>query len=162
MALPILYGGLAGLQLAGSYFAAQNVKETAELNREIANMNAEFAELDAYDAEIEGLSESARYQSVIDETIDTQRVLLEAQGVDTSFGSAAALQEESKFIGTLNKMEIEARAQERALGFERQADDIRLSSHLQFAKAEQRASDIMFQGVTSAAQTGLTGYARSR
>jgi len=109
-----LYGGLAALQLTGGYFASQNIKATARLNQEIADMNAQFAELDAYDALLEGESEKARYQSVIDSVLGEQQAIMEAQGVDTSFGSAASISEETKFTAELNLMEIEKQAQERA------------------------------------------------
>lgn len=157
-----LYGGLAALQLAGGYFASQNIKATAELNRDIANMNAEFAELDAYDSELEGYGEATRYQSVIDNTLAEQQAALTAADVDVSYGSAASIQEESKFMGELNKMEIEKQAQEKALGYKRQARDIRLGSTLEYGDAKTRAGQAMFGAVTGAAQTGLTGYQRSK
>ena len=69
MAAPLLYGGVAALNLVGGYFASENIKESARLNQDISEMNAQFAELDAYDAEIEGFTQEARYQSVIDTTL---------------------------------------------------------------------------------------------
>lgn len=157
-----LYGGLAGLQLAGGYFASQNIKESAKLNREIAEMNAEFAELDAYDAEIEGMSAATRYQSVIDNTLAEQTAQLAAADVDINYGSAASIQAESRFMGELNKMEIEKQAQEQALGFKRQARDYRLSGTMGYAEGKTRASQAMFSGVTSAIDSGVTGYKRSK
>jgi len=160
--LAALYGAQAGLQLAAGYFAAENIKATAELNRDIAEMNAEFAELDAYDAEIEGYTAQAKYQKVIDQTLSDQQLALSAANIDTSFGTAGAIREESKFIADLNKMEIEKRAQERTLGYEREARAIRMGSTLDFSQAQARASQVMFQSVLGASQSGLTGYQRSR
>lgn len=156
------YAAVAGLQLAGGYFASQNIKATAELNREIAEMNAEFAELDAYDAELEGLTQVARYQSQIDQVLGEQKAIMEAQGIDTGFGTAAAIQEETKFTGELNKMEIQKRAQEQALGFTRQARDIRLGGDMNLRDARTQAGQVMSQSVLGAAQTGLSGYKKSR
>ncbi|MCK5641238.1 MAG: hypothetical protein KAJ19_10585, partial [Gammaproteobacteria bacterium] len=113
--------GLAAFQLAGGYFAAENIRETARLNQDIAEMNAEFAELDAYDAEIEGFSAVARYQGVVDATLGTQQAELAAADVDVNFGSAASIQEETRFIADMNKMEIINQAEEKALGYEREA-----------------------------------------
>lgn len=157
-----LYGGLAALQLAGGYFASQNIKATAKLNRDIADMNAEFAELDAYDAEQEGYTRSTRYQSVIDNTLSEQQAALTANDVDVNYGSAGEIQEETRFIGELNKMEIEKQAQERALGYQRQARDFRIGGKLQYGSDTARASSAMFSGVTSALDSGLTGYQRSK
>lgn len=158
----ILYGGMAALQLAGGYFAADNIKKTAKLNQDISDMNAEFAELDAYDAEVEGYSQTARYQSVVDKTLATQQAELAAADVDVSFGSAAAIQQETRFVAELNKMEIEKRAQEQSLGYKRQARDYRFGSFLQNVEAESRAAQVKFQAFAGAVKTGVSGYARSR
>ena len=155
-------GGLAALQLAGGYFASQNIKATAELNRDISDMNAEFAELDAYDSELEGMTKQARYQHVIDNTLAEQSAIMLAQDIDINYGSAASIAAETKFTGQLNLMEIEKQAQQQALGFSRQARDINLSGALQYSDARTRAGSAMFSAVTGAAQTGLTGYERSR
>jgi len=157
-----LYGGLAALQLTGGYFASQNIKATARLNQEIADMNAQFAELDAYDALLEGESEKARYQSVIDSVLGEQQAIMEAQGVDTSFGSAASISEETKFTAELNLMEIEKQAQERALGYKRQARDLRTSGAMTRAQGDIEAGATRFTSALGAAQTGLTGYRRSQ
>lgn len=157
-----LYGGMAGLQLAGGYFASQNIKATAELNRDIADMNAEFAELDAYDAELEGYSAQARYQGVIDNTLAEQSAIMNAQDIDVNYGSAASVAAETKFTGEMNLMEIEKQAQMQALGYTRQARDIRLGSEMNYADSKTRAGQAMLSGITSAAQSGLTGYERSK
>ena len=155
-------GGLAALQLAGGYFASQNIKKTAKLNRDISEMNAQFAELDAYDAEVEGVSAQGRYQSVVDNTLAEQTAIMNAQDVDMNYGSNASIQAETKFNAQLNMMEIEKQAQMQALGYGRQARDIRLSGNMAMADAKTRAGQAIFQGVTSAAQTGLTGYERNK
>jgi hypothetical protein len=153
---------LAGAQLASGYFASQNIRATAALNKDIAEMNAEFAELDAYDSELEGMSAATRYQSVIDNTLAEQQTALAAADVDISYGSAASIGEETKFIGQLNQMEITKQAQEQALGYKRQSRDFKLSGFMQSAEGKSRASQAMASGITSAASTGLTGYERSR
>lgn len=150
--------GMAGLQLVGGYFASQNIKESARLNQEIAEMNAEFAELDAYDAIISGESEQARYQSIVDQTTSQQRAILAAKGVDTSFGSASSIEQETQFIAEMNLMEIEKRAQEQALGYKSQARQFRMSGEIEAAKARQQAGNVLFQSVLGAGKTALSGY----
>lgn len=154
----IALAAMAGVQLASGYFASQNVKATAELNRDIAEMNAEFAELDAYDAELDGISAQARYQSMIDNTLAEQSAIMHAQDIDVSYGSAASISEETKFNGQLNMMEIKKQAQEQALGYRRQARDSRLGGDMAYADAQGRASQIMSSAVLGAAKTGLSGY----
>lgn len=157
----IAYAAIAGLQLAGGYFASQNIKETAKINQEIADVNAQFAELDAYDAIVEGYTEQARYQEVIDQTLGEQQLLQTAQDIDVNYGTAAAKQEETKFIGELNLMEIQKQSQERALGYKSQARDIRSQSALDTAAAKTKAGQAMFNSVMGAAQTGISGYRRT-
>lgn len=155
------YGAVAGLELAGGYFASQNIKETAEINRDISNMNAEFAELDAYDAHVQGFTRQAQYQSVIDQTIGEQQAFMTAQGIDVNYGSAASVQNESRFFGQLNLMQIQRQAQEQTLGYQRQARDYRVGGSLQYSGDIARAGQAQFAGFASAAKSGLTGYERS-
>ena len=155
MAAPLLYGGVAALNLVGGYFASENIKESARLNQDISEMNAQFAELDAYDAEIEGFTQEARYQSVIDTTLSDQRLVAAATDVDVGFGSTADLARETAFIGELNKMEIEKQAHEQAAGFKTQAKQFRLQGFMQNLEAQTKASAALFGGVTSALGIGL-------
>lgn len=161
MAAQAAYAGLAALQLAGSYFASENIREAARLNQDIAEMNAEFAELDAYDALIQGETEATRYQSVIDNVFSEQTAIAAAQGLDLDFGTAASLQAEDDFVNQMNLMEIEKAAQEQALGFRNEASQFRMRGVLGAAQADVQAQTVLTQGITSAAQTGITGYRRS-
>lgn len=156
--MAIAMAAMAGLQLAGSYFAAQNMKETARINQDIAEMNAEFAELDAHDALVDGESQQARYQSVVDETLSDQQTALAAAGVDTGFGSAGAIEDETRFTAELNAIEIQKRSQEKALGFKQQARDIRLGGAVQRSQTETQAGAVQAKGITDAAKTGISGY----
>ena len=160
MSAAILYGVSGALSLAGGYFAAENIRETAKLNQEISDMNAEFAELDAYDAEIEGFTQEARYQKVVDQTLADQQLTFAVQDVDVSFGTAADIVAETKLVAELNKMEIEKQAQEQASGFKTQARQFRIGGALSTSQAESKASAAQFSGVTGAARN-FTGYLRS-
>lgn len=153
---------IAGVQLASGYFASQNIKDTAALNRDIAEMNAEFAELDAYDSLLQGKTAVAKYQTVIDQTLSDQQVAFAAADVDINFGSAAALVEETDFVAELNRMEIEKRSQEKSLGYEREARGIRFGADLQLGREEARAASVLFQSGLQATQTALSGYQRSQ
>jgi len=162
MPLPLAFAGLAGLQLASGYFAAENIKQTAELNRDINNMNAEFALLDAYDAEVEGYSQSAKYQASVDATLGTQQAELAAADIDVNYGSASSIQAETRFIAEVNKMEIIHQAENKSLGYEREARDFQIGGSLAYAKSKGDIFAARLGAVTSAARTGLSGYRRSR
>ncbi len=159
MAIPLI---LAGMQLANGYFAAQNAKKTAELNQDIAEMNAEFAELDAWDAQSEGYTEQARYQSVIDNTLAEQSAIMRAQDIDVSYGTAADVESDTRFTGQLNLMEIQKQANQAALGYKRQARDMRMGGSGTAAEGKVRAASAMASGITSAINTGLSGYQRTQ
>lgn len=150
------YAGMAALQLAGGYFASKNIKDTARLNRDIAEMNAQFAELDAYDARLEGQTQKAKYQSVVDKTLGEQQLAMTAAGVDTTYGSAAEIQQETRFIAELNKMEIEKQAEEQALGYTREIRKTRFNSFLQYGEARKKASGVMFESLMGASKSGIS------
>lgn len=152
------YAALAGLQLAGSYFAAQNIRDTAELNRDIADMNAKFAELDAYDAKIEGYTNLGKYQSVIDKTLSEQQLALTASDIDVNYGSASTFKTENSTIAELNKMEILKQAEEKSLGFKTQARQYRLGGEQNRIQSYRQANQEMTQGMLGAVQTTLSGY----
>ena len=158
--MAIATAAMMSLELAGGYFASQNIKESAAINREISEMNAQFAELDAHDALVEGETQQAKYQSVIDNTLSDQQAILAASGVDTSFGSASSIEEETRFTGDLNLMEIQKRAQEQALGYKQQARDFRTGGILQESQAGIQASNVQFGALTGAGKTGLSGYGK--
>ena len=153
-----VYGGMAALQLAGGYFASQNIKATAALNKDIADMNAEFAELDAFDAIAEGQTNQARYQSVIDGVLGDQQLAYTAADIDVNYGTAAAKQEETRFVGDMNLMEIEKQAQEKALGYKTQARAFKTAGVNAIGEGNAKAASTMFNSVMGAAKTGLTGY----
>ena len=155
------YAALAGLQLAGGYFASQNIKQTAELNRSIAEMNAQFAELDMFDTLAQGETDKALYQKQIDDTLAAQSAMMNAQDIDMSFGSASSIEAETRFTGQLNLMQIEKEAQNRVLGIKRQTRDMIMGAEMKYGNDMSRASQAMFSGVMSAASTGLTGYERN-
>lgn len=154
--------GMAAFQLASSYYANENIKDTAALNQEIAEMNAQYAELDAYDAKIQGKTFEAKYQKVVDKTLSDQQAALTAGNIDVNYGSASEIQKETRFIADINRMEINKQAEERALGFTREAGNTRLQSFLNSQEAQTRASDVKSKALIKAGgaaiQGGLSGY----
>lgn len=159
MAAPALF--LAGFQIISGIQQAEIVRENARLTKEVNDMNAEYAELDAYRAELNGESQEARYQSVIDSTLGSQKVALASQGVDITFGTAKELEAESKLNGFLNQVDIRNQAHQQALGYKQQARSIRLSGSQAVAQAEVQASAIRNTALISGAKTALptvTGY----
>lgn len=154
--------GLAGLQLLSGFHQAEMIRRGAKLQQAINNMNAEFAEIDAYDAEVAGFTEAGRYESVIDSTVGEQRAGYAAQNVDVNFGTAKEVQEETKFTGFLNQLDMLRQGRERAKGYKTEARNLRLGGQFTRMQGDMDASIAIRSGVVSAAQTGLSGYARSK
>lgn len=158
MADPYSAAAMASLQLMGGYFQNENMRNAAKLNQQIAEMNAEFAELDAYKAIVGGQTSKARYQSVVDKTLATTTANITAADVDITYGSAAELVKENRFIAELNKMEIDKQAQEAALGYRQQARDYRVQG-ASTASAQRRAgAEALTQGFLGASKEYAGSY----
>ena len=153
----VAVGGVAGMQILSANQQANAIRENAKLTKQVMDMNAEYAELDAYNAELQGLAEEARYSTVIDQTLGAQEVAFAANDVDVTFGTAKEIVEETKITGMLNAMDIKNVAQARAMGFKREARDMRINGALGINQASTNASATQAAGVIGAATT-VTGY----
>lgn len=158
MPIPLGYAALAGFQLISSFQQGETIRDSAAISREVSELNAMYAEIDSYEAEQQGLTEEARYQSVIDSTISAQRLAFAVQDVDVNTGMAKELQNESRLVGMLNKMDIKNQAHARALGFKNQARQYRLQGAMGQAQASGEASAVQSAGIMGALSTGLSGY----
>lgn len=151
---------LMAYQVVSGFHQAELIREQARLKKQVDDMNAEDAEIDAHNAEVYGFTESARYQSVVDQTVGSQRGIYAAQNVDVNYGTAAQKQEETKLTGYFNMLEMQRRAKERALGYKKEARNIRLGSGFSRLQSNMDANASINYGITSAMSTGVSGYAR--
>ncbi len=143
----------AGLTLWAAGKEASALRDMGRQYGELGVLNAEFAELDAHNAEVFGFTQTARYDAVISEGVSSQRAEQAAKGTDVTFGTARALQEEIKLTGTLNTIAIEQQARDTAMGFKREARDIRINALFKTAEFEQRASAVETAAQVEAAKT---------
>jgi hypothetical protein len=142
-----------GLQLWGSMEQAELTRRQAELNRQVSEFNAEDLEQSAWEAEKFGYTQVARYQSTVDEVISKQRVRFAAEGVDITFGTAAEIQEESRMTATLNALDIQKAARERAQNLRTEAANVRLQGFLGVVQGEAQASAETISGFAGAGQS---------
>lgn len=159
--LVIAAAALGSMQIVGGLHQAEMIRRQAKLKEQIDEMNAQQADVDAFEAEKEGFSEIARYTNVVDSTIADQRVGYAAQNVDVNYGTAADVQNESRNIGMFNRLDMEKKARDRALGIRREARMTRLGSQLSRVGTEAQAGAAQFSGIVSGLSTGLSGYART-
>jgi hypothetical protein len=160
MAPLIAAAGVAALQLFQGQGQAEAIRQNAEYQRQVGDMNARFAEVDAYEAEKFGYTEVGRYQNIIDSTVGEQRANYAAQNVDVNYGTAADVQTETKLSGFLNQLELQRQAREKAMGFRREARNLRLGTSLTVTGAQTNAAAAETSGLLNAAATGLSGYER--
>lgn len=153
--------GIAAYQIWSGLQQAESIRESAKLTKEISEMNAKYAEIDAYEAEKSGYGDTARYQTTIDNTIADQRTGYAAQNVDVNFGTAAEVQADTKLTGFLNQLDIQKQARAKALGYKREARQIRLQGSMGNIQARSNASATVTTGLIHGANTALSGYDRT-
>lgn len=158
----LAYFALAAAQLAGSYQQADLIKQSGDVQNSVAEMNAKFADLDAYNASREGLSESARYATVADQTIGSQRGAFAGANVDVNYGTAKDVQQDTKLTAMMNTLELQRRGREKALGFQQQALNTRLGGTMSQLQSQLDAGTAQNKGFLSAASTLVTGYERDQ
>ena len=158
MALAAIAIGLAGYQIISGLQQAEMVGRQMELQRQIDEENAKLAEYDAWRTEAYGQTLMAEYQQQIDQTQAKARVSAAAEGVSTTEGSIAELMQQNEMVGLANRMAIEASARERALGYTRQARNIRTGSQMKQAEAKAQQSSIITGSILSAGGSLAKGF----
>jgi len=162
MAVPlIVYGAMAGLQLLSGIQQANNIQRQAELSKKLDQFNIEQAEIDAFNAEADGYTRAARYGSVINEIDSKQRTAYYAADVDPNFGTAADIQTDTKLTGQLNLLDIQSEAHQRALGYKKQANNMRGQSGMNSIAADFQSTTTRNTAILGAANTMITGYERN-
>lgn len=162
MAVPlIVYGAMAGLQLLSGIQQANNIQRQAELQKQLDEFNIEQAQLDAFNAEADGYTASARYQNVINAVNSTQINTYYANDVNPNFGTAADIQADTKLTGQLNLLDIQSQAHQRALGYKKQANNMRGQSGMNQIGASLQATTARNTAILGAANTMITGYERN-
>lgn len=156
----LVYAGLAAYSMLTGMQNAEMIRENARLSQEVNDFNSDLALLDAYQAQQDGYSQEARYENVISQTIGSQRAAYAAGGVDVNFGTAAAVQSETRLRGELNKMDIINEANNRAIGYRNEARATRLQGFLNSSASEVSAAATQNAGIIKAAELGLSGYAK--
>lgn len=148
----------AGAQLWAGGMEADNIRAMGRVKEKLAEMNAGFAEQDAFNAEASGHSQSARYQVAIEKVAGAQRSGYAANNVDVNFGTAKEIQSETRLTGLMNQFDIQRQGHERALGFEREARNIRSGAQMGRIQTQSDAANAQAEGVLNAGNTLMSGY----
>lgn len=149
----------AALQAGTGIGQSQLIQAQAEGQAEINELNAESLEFDAFEAEQFGYTQVARYQAVVDKTLATRKATQAAQDIDTSFGTAEAVEEENELTAFLNGLDMVAQAGNKARNLRRRASSVRLGADLDFAAASGNASGTRAAGIAQGLSTITSYYA---
>lgn len=148
---------LAGAQILSGFLQADQVKRQAETQARIAEFNAQLADYDAWKAEAYGSTLMARMQNDTDQMRGSTKVFAASKGVKIE-GSLADVNAENELNSLLNKMDVDNRTTEQAMGYKRQASQIRLGSSLNSMASQLQASSMQVGSVAQAAGTVGANY----
>lgn len=162
MALPFIFAGLAaviqgGAQLFGAEAEADAIRQKAQYESDQLELNAKMSELNASDVlyasgrqlgEVEKYRRSLRAQ---------QQSVLASSNLDTTFGSAAAIQMETETLANLDAITVENNAWREAWGFRFEALQHRKAAALTMITGEKQSSATLLGGALGAATTLAKG-----
>ena len=155
------YAAMAGFQVISGLQQAEMVRTQAEIQKQIDEFNAQMSEFDAWRVIGYGQTQMAQYQQQIDQTMAAGKVTAAAAGVSTTEGSIAELTAQTELTGAMNLLEIENQTREKALGYTRQARQIRMGSQMNQMTAATQAASVIGGSVLKGAGILAAGYIKS-
>lgn len=148
-----LYGASSAYQVYNGLNQASLIRNQGALTEKISEINANSTELDAYETLRFGDEQAARYETQVQKVIGAQRVSNAANNVDSNFGTAKTLMNESRLNGMLNAIDIQTQARNRSLGLQQQARMIRLQGSFARMQADTNAAATRNASYAGALQT---------
>lgn len=156
-----LAGVQATSQIIGGFLQADMVRRQAEIQAGIAEFNAQLSEYDAWKTEAYGSTLIASSQNQIDQVRGTSKVYAASKGIKAE-GSLAEINAQNELNSTLNKIDIDNRVTEQAMGYRRQASQTRLNSKLNMIQSNAQASSLQIGSLIQAGGTMASSYVRSQ
>jgi hypothetical protein len=145
-----------GFDIFSAYSAGEAAKKRAQLQAQLAEMNARAMEQDAFEVIKVGLAKKAHYESKVQQITSSQNVAYAVADVDTSFGTAKQVQEESRLMGQLNAKDIEDAAYAQAVGYKSKVLQYRFGSEMDQVATKQKADNLLMSTILqSGASTAM-------
>lgn len=141
--------GSAGTQILSGFLQAEMVSRQAKTQAEIAEFNASLAQYDSWKVQAYGQTLVAASQNQIDQARGTTKVYAGSKGIEVE-GSLAEVSAENELNSLMMKMNIDNRTTEQAMGYTRQARQIRLGSSLNTLQSNTQASSLRLGGIAHA------------
>ena len=151
------YAVMAGYQIISGLQQAEMIGMQADIQKEIDEFNAQLAEYDAWKVRGYGQTQMARYQNQVDQAIAAGKTSAAAAGVDINQGSLSEYAAEQEFAGFMNQMDIENQSIEAALGYKRQARNIRLGSSMNQMQSKVQQASVIGGSIMNAGATMVKG-----
>jgi len=140
----------AGYDILSAYSSGEAAKARAEMKAQLAEINAHAMERDAFETIKVGLAKKAHYLGKAQQVASSQNVAYAVADVDTSFGTAKQVKEESMLMGQLNAKDIENAAEQQAIGYKAKALQYRFTAGMDISAAEQGAKNLLMSSVIKA------------
>lgn len=138
---------------AGTLYGGYRSNQEAKYNAAVANNNATMEQLQAADALERGKTEELKHWRQVAALKAQQIAAFAANGLDTTFGSAADIVVDTAIIGAADAAAIRENTQREARGYLISAQNLR-----EEAKQQKRAGrDALIGSVVSATGTVLSG-----
>ena len=147
-------------QIIGGFLQADMVRRQAETQAKIAEFNAQSSEYDAWRAEAYGSTIMAFSQNEIDQVRGASKVYAASKGIKSE-GSLAEINAQNELNSALNKIDLDNKITEQAMGYRRQASMTRLNSRLNTLAADTQATSLQVGSLIQGAGTMGSSYIKS-
>lgn len=144
---------LIGIQVGSSILQSEAQRNQAKFQSEMMLKNARESERMAARAMDLGEKEAKKYSQQINQLVGRQRAGFAASGVDVNFGTAAAVQKETRDIGFQDVENIRTNAFMTAMGYKTQAQDLSRQARMTRQAGEFEANMTLLSGGLNAATT---------
>lgn len=129
--------------LVQAFDAGNAKKKQAELTRQLAELNRSISDRNAFRFLSKGLGKANAYKAEADQVMSSQNVAYAYADVDTSFGTAQMVQEQSRLHSMLNVKELEDAAYAQALGEKQKGLQYSFQGELTAGSLEHQAKQIL-------------------
>ena len=148
--------------MASAYASSQAYQVQGDYQKMMSELNSEIADFQAEDALRRGEKEIELYESQIKKIIADQQVGFAAQGIEIDTGSAAIVQQDTRYLAELDKLQIKNNAYREAFGYRIEA--IRQTAQGQFAQigANLSSRNTLLSGGVQALDYGIQGFYASQ
>lgn len=145
-----------GFDLFSAADSAGVKRNQADLTRQLSDLNRKISDRNAFEYLTKGLAKANAYKSEADQQMSKQNVAYAYADVDTSFGTAQMVQEQSRLNSLFNTKQIEDAAYSAALGEKQKGLQYSFQGEMNAASLEQQASQMVTSTIVkSAVDTGL-------